>query len=158
MYDLAISRILHIIGVVLWIGGVAFVTTVLLPTVRRFKAKEERIDFFEKVEHRFARQARLTTLLVGLTGFYMVIQYNMWERFIDLSYWWMHLMVLIWLIFTLLLFVLEPLFLHKRMRDNALRDPETTFKNIYKMHVILLLLSILTIIGAAAGSHGWLFF
>ncbi|MGB5288812.1 MAG: hypothetical protein WBN42_10010 [Ignavibacteriaceae bacterium] len=158
MYDLAIARILHIIGVVLWIGGVAFVTTVLLPTVRRFKAKEERIDFFEKVEHRFARQARLTTLLVGLTGFYMVIQYNMWERFIDLSYWWMHLMVLIWLIFTLLLFVLEPLFLHKRMRDNALRDPETTFKNIYKMHVILLLLSILTIIGAAAGSHGWLFF
>jgi uncharacterized membrane protein len=28
MYDLAIARILHIVGVILWIGGVAFVTTV----------------------------------------------------------------------------------------------------------------------------------
>ncbi len=38
MYDLAIARILHILGVVLWIGGVAFVTTVLLPTVKQLRA------------------------------------------------------------------------------------------------------------------------
>jgi uncharacterized membrane protein len=119
MYDLAIARILHIVGVVLWISGVAFVTIVLLPTVRQFKSKEERIDFFEKAEHRFAKQARLTTLIVGLTGFYMVIRYNMWERFLDISFGWMHLMVLIWLIFTLLLFVLKPLFLHRKMRKSA---------------------------------------
>lgn len=158
MYDIAIARILHIVGVILWIGGVAFVTTVLLPTVRQFKSKEERIDFFEKAEHKFARQARLTTLLVGLTGFYMIIRYNMWERFLDLSYWWMYLMVLIWLIFTLLLFILEPLILHKRMREKAEIDPEGTFKRVYKMHIFLLILSILTIIGAVAGSHGWIFF
>ena len=158
MYDLAIVRIVHLVGVVLWIGGVAFVTTVLLPTIKQFKSKEERIDFFEKAEHRFAKQARLTTLLVGLTGFYMVIRYNMWERFLDLSYWWMHLMVFIWLIFTLLLFVLEPLFLHRKMRQSAEVDPEGTYKRIHKMHIVLLVLSIITIIGAAAGSHGWLFF
>ena len=46
MYDLVIARILHIVCVVLWIGGVAFVTTVLLPTVKQFKSKEESIDFF----------------------------------------------------------------------------------------------------------------
>jgi len=158
MYDLAIARILHIFGVILWIGGVAFVTTVLLPTVKQFKSKEERIHFFEKAEHRFARQARLTTLLVGLTGFHMVARLNMWERFLDISYWWMHLMVLIWLIFTLLLFVLEPLFLHKKMREKAEIDPEGTYRRIYKMHLHLFILSIITIIGAAAGSHGWLFF
>lgn len=158
MYDLVITRILHIVGVVLWIGGVAFVTTVLLPTVRQFKSKEERIDFFEKAEHRFARQARLTTLLVGSTGFYMVIRYNMWERFLDLSYWWMHLMVLIWLIFTLLLFVLEPLFLHRKMREKANVDPVGTYRRIYKMHIHLFILSVIAIIGAVAGSHGWIFF
>jgi len=158
MYDLNIARVIHILGVVLWIGGVAFVTTVLLPTVKSFKSKEERINFFEQAEHKFAKQARITTLLVGLSGFHMVARYNMWERFIDLSYWWMHLMVLIWLIFTLLLFVLEPLFLHKKMRQKAEKDPEGTYRRIYKMHIHLLLLSILTIIGAVAGSHGWLFF
>jgi uncharacterized membrane protein len=158
MYDIAVARILHIIGVVLWIGGVAFVTLVILPTIGKFKSKEERIDFFEKVEHRFANQAKVTTLLVGLTGFHMAARMNLWDRFTDISFWWMHSMVLIWLIFTVLLFILEPLFLHKRMREKAEKDPEKTFRNIYRMHIVLLLLSIITIIGAAAGSHGWLFF
>jgi uncharacterized membrane protein len=158
MYDVAIARIIHILGVVLWIGGVAFVTTALLPAVKEFKTKEDRIDFFEKVENRFAKQAKLTTLLVGFTGFHMVARLNAWDRFLDVSFWWMHMMVLIWLTFTILLFILEPLILHKRIREKAERDPEATFNNIYKMHIILLCLSILTLIGAAAGSHGWLFF
>jgi len=158
MYDIAIARILHILGVVLWIGGVAFVTTALLPAVKEFKNKVDRIDFFEKVENRFAKQAKLTTVLVGLTGFHMVARLNAWERFLDMSFWWMHLMVLIWLIFTILLFILEPLILHKLIREKAERDPEGTFNSIFKMHIILLCLSILTLLGAAAGSHGWLFF
>jgi uncharacterized membrane protein len=158
MYDIAIARILHILGVVLWIGGVAFVTTVLLPAVKKFKTKEDRIDFFEKVENRFAKQAKLTTLLVGLTGFHMAARFKVWERFLDVSFWWMHMMVLIWLIFTILLFILEPLILHKRIREKAERDPENTFNSIYRMHIVLLCLSILTLLGAAAGSHGWLFF
>lgn len=158
MYDLAIARILHVVGMVFWIGGVTFVTAVILPTVRKFKTKEERVDFFEKVEHRFAKQARFSTLIVGLSGFYMVERLNAWVRFSDISFWWMHLMVLIWLVFTIMLFILEPLFLHKRMKKKAQIDPEETYSRIFRMHLHLLLLSILTIIGAVAGSHGWLFF
>lgn len=165
MFDLAIARVLHMLGVVFWIGGVAFVTVVILPTVRKFsqrdsfgKNKEERVDFFEKVEHRFAKQARATTLIVGISGFYMVAGLNAWDRFSDISFWWMHMMVLIWLIFTIMLFILEPLFLHKRMKEKAQVDPEKTYKRIFRMHLILLLLSLLTIIGAVAGAHGWLFF
>ena len=48
MYDLVIARILHIVGVVLWIGGVAFVTTVLLPTVKQFKSKKNELIFLKK--------------------------------------------------------------------------------------------------------------
>ena len=65
MYDIAAARILHILGVVLWIGGVAFVTTVLLPAVKRFKNEKDRIEFFENVENihcdaRFLTNKRLT--------------------------------------------------------------------------------------------------
>lgn len=158
MYDIAIARILHILSIVLWIGGVAFVTLTVLPAVKRFKSKEERIDFFERVEHRFAKQSRITTLLAGLTGIYLVFKLNAWDRFLDASFWWMHTMVLVWLIFTLLLFILEPFLLHKKMREKAKNNPEQTFRNMYRMHIILLLLSLITIIGAVAGSHGWLFF
>jgi uncharacterized membrane protein len=33
--DLAIARAIHVLAVVVWIGGVAMVTTVILPIVRR---------------------------------------------------------------------------------------------------------------------------
>ena len=46
MDDLALARSLHVVAVVLWIGGVGFVTTVLLPAIRRLKAPEERVAFF----------------------------------------------------------------------------------------------------------------
>ena len=67
-------------------------------------------------------------------------------------------MVIIWLIFTLMIFVFEPLFLKKRFIEKAKADPERAFHKNQKMHSHLLWLSILTIIGALAGSHGWLFF
>lgn len=158
MYDLWIARIVHIIGVILWIGGLAFVTTVILPTIKKFKSKEEKIDFFEKVEHKFAVQSRITTLIVGLSGLHMVARLKAWERFLDISYWWLHLMALIWLIFTLMLFVLEPFFLKKRLMEKAKIDPDAVYRKMYKTHLHLLLLSLLAIIGGVAGAHGWLFF
>jgi uncharacterized membrane protein len=150
-----IARALHVLGVVLWIGGVAFVTAVLLPAVKRMREPAERVGFFEKVEAGFARQARATTLLTGLSGFYLVYSLHAWGRFADAHYWWMHAMVLVWGVFTLMLFVLEPLLLHRWFQARAQRDPEGTFAIIARMHWVLLAVSIITIAGAAAGSHGW---
>ena len=152
-----IARALHVFGVVLWIGGVAFVTTVLLPSVRRLKTPEERVQFFEAIEGRFAWQARATTLLVGLSGFYLVERWDLWSRFASLSWWWMHAMVAVWLLFTFMLFIAEPLFLHRWFRDSAARAPERTFRRIERLHWVLLTVSLLTVLGAVAGSHGFLF-
>ena len=158
MIGLDIGRILHVLGVVIWIGGLAMVTLVILPAVKKFKSPEERIAFFEVVESKFSLIAKVSSLVTGLSGFYMISKLKAWSWFLDASYWWMHLMVIIWLIFTLMIFVLEPMFLEKRMKEKAKADPEGTFNKIQKTHSHLLWLSILTIIGAVAGSHGWLFF
>jgi hypothetical protein len=32
------------------------------------------------------------------------------------SYWWMHAMVCLWLVFAAMLFANEPLFLHRRLQ------------------------------------------
>ncbi len=154
----ALPRVLHVVAVVLWIGGVAFVTTVLLPAVRRMKTPEERVAFFEEVEGRFANQARATTLLAGATGFYLVHQLNAWSWFVEPSRWYLHAMVAVWLLFTLMLFVFEPLFLHDWFLRTALRDPVTTFNRIQRMHVVLLAVSLVATAGAVTGAHGWLFF
>lgn len=158
MNDFVLARMLHVLGVVMWIGGVSMVTTVLLPAIRRLKQPAERVEFFEQVESRFAHQARFTTLLTGLSGFYMIYVLHAWDRFLHPAYWWMHAMVLTWLIFTVMLFVLEPFVLHRRLKERAKRDPEGTFTRIERMHRVLLVLSLATVLGAVAGSHGWLWF
>jgi uncharacterized membrane protein len=156
MDDIVIARVLHVLGVVLWIGGVAMVTFVLLPNLARMQSATDAMAFFSRFRQRFAAQARIYTLLVGLSGFYMVYALNIWQRFMQWQYWWMHTMVLIWLLFSVMLFVMEP-----RSRRQAATSTQTgvspeTFVRIQRKHLFLLILSLLTIAGAVAGSHGWL--
>jgi uncharacterized membrane protein len=158
MDDVTIARALHVVFVVLWIGGVAFVTTVLLPAVRRLKAPTERVVFFNEIEQRFASQARISTVVVGLTGFYMVYRFDLWDRFRHGEYWWMGAMVGLWLLFTLMLFVAEPLVLHRWLLARAQAKPEATFSLLEWLHRALLFLSLITVLGAVAGSHGLLLF
>jgi hypothetical protein len=57
-FELAIA--IRVLSVVLWIGGVAMVTTVILPAVRRLKSRSEGLALFDAIERRFAWQARAT--------------------------------------------------------------------------------------------------
>lgn len=146
---------MHVLAVVAWIGGVAFVTTVLMPSVRRAFAPDERLQAFHRFEGKFAPQAAVWVLLAGASGFWMTWRADLWERFVDLRYWWMHAMVAVWFAFALMLFVIEPLFLHRRMA--AAPDPARDFARMERLHRIALALSLITVAGAVAGSHGWLF-
>ncbi len=153
-----VARVLHVLGVVLWIGGVAFVTTVLISAIKQQPDTESRYQLFESLEGRFALQAKITTLITGISGFYMTQILDGWDRFLRIEFWWMHLMVLVWLIFTLVLFVFEPLFLHRWFEQQAQTNSDRTFRVIHRMHIILLTLSLITVAGAVAGSHGLLLF
>ncbi|MFV0541953.1 MAG: hypothetical protein ACK5MZ_12095 [Aestuariibaculum sp.] len=157
MEDFVLARVIHVVAVVLWIGGVSMVTTVIIPAVKKLKSKEEQIKTFEKIEGRFALQAKVTTVLTGLSGFYMLYVLDAWDRYLDYRFWWIHAMTLVWVIFTLILFVFEPFVLHKLFKKYADKNPDKTFAIMHRMHWVLLTLSIITIIGAVAGSHGWFF-
>jgi len=154
MRDVTVALAIHLLSVVLWIGGVAMVTTVLLPAVKRFKTASERVAFFESVEGRFAQQARVTTLLAGTSGFYMMTRLGLWSSLHTPQFWWLSAMVCLWAIFTLMLFVLEPLFLHRWFKARAKTAPELTFALIQRLHWVLLIASLVTILGAVTGSHG----
>ncbi|WP_298674320.1 hypothetical protein [uncultured Sphingomonas sp.] len=155
MDDLALARALHVLGVVIWIGGVGMATTVAIPAVRRGDLGPNRLAAFHAIESRFVWQARAAVILVGLTGLYMVAKLDLWARFREPAFWWMHAMVGVWLIFALLLFVGEPLVLHRRLPGLVARDPDAAFAWLHRMHVVLLTLGLVTVFGAVAGSHGW---
>ena len=152
MDDFTLARVLHILAIVPWIGGVAFVTTVLMPAVRRNNAPRERLAAFHRFEAGFAWQARLWVGLAGLSGLWMIYRADLWYRFSDLRFWWMHAMVAVWAIFAAMLYIAEPLFLHRRMAQS--RTPERDFARMERMHRILLLASLIATGGAMAGAHG----
>lgn len=158
MDDLAIARVLHVLAVVIWIGGVAMVTMVILPAMTSSVAPNERLRTFEALERRFAWIARIMTLIAGFSGLYMLWKLDLWSRFSDPSFWWMHAMVLVWAVFSFMLFVAEPLFLHRVFAARVQRDPEGSFRSIQTLHWILLLISLVTIAGAVAGVHGYSLF
>ncbi|MCG8544906.1 MAG: hypothetical protein MJE12_11930 [Alphaproteobacteria bacterium] len=157
MDGLLLARALHVLAVVHWIGGVTMVTLVIMPAVMRFAEPSRRLALFEAVERRFAFQARISVTVVGLTGFYMTYELDAWDRFADLGFWWMHAMVVVWAVFTVVLFVAEPLFLHDWFHRRAERDPDATFAFVHRAHVVLMSLSWVTIVAAVLGANGFMF-
>lgn len=157
MDDLTLARALHVLAVVHWIGGVSMVTLVLLPGLIRAVPAAERLALFELMEGRFAFQARISTILAGASGFWMTHRLAAWDRFADPRFWWMHTMVAVWAIFTVVLFVAEPLFLHRWFHARATRDPEGTFRLVLRLHIGLLTLSLITVAAGVLGAHGALY-
>jgi uncharacterized membrane protein len=154
MDDLTLARALHILGVVIWIGGLSMATTVAIPAVRRGDLGPDKLHAFEAIERRFIWQARTTVLIVGLTGLYMTHELDLWDRFLSAEYWWMHAMTGLWLLFMMVLFIAEPLVLHGYFHKLARTSPQLAFTWLQRAHAILYLLALITVFGAAMGSHG----
>jgi uncharacterized membrane protein len=172
MYDVIAARALHVLAVVVWIGGVSLVTTAALPALRCAEFGQDRLQAFRSLERRFAWQARIGVIVVGLTGLYMVWRLSLWDRFRTTAFWWMHAMVCVWLLFAVILFIGEQPVAQRR-RAAACRsgtsdgtssggpdDPsdgavDRSFAWMQAVHWVLLTLSIVTVLAAVAGSHGW---
>jgi uncharacterized membrane protein len=157
MTELEIARALHVIAVVLWIGGVGMVTLTLLPAARHIRTPEERLKFFARIEKAFIPQARIWMLVAGLSGLYMVHVLDAWPLFGALQYWWLDAMVLVWLFFAAMLFVIEPLN-RRRAARRPPPDADRLVARLQRLHWIVLTVSLITIAGAVAGSHGYLLF
>ena len=136
MDGVVIARALHVLGVVIWIGGVAMVTMVLLPAVRHGDVGPNRLVVFEAIERRFVWPVRIATVIVALTGFYMTDRLDLWDRFRSGEFWWMHAMVGVWLLFTVVLFVAEPLVLHRWFHARATSAPDAAFALLHCAHWI----------------------
>jgi uncharacterized membrane protein len=152
MDDVALARMVHVLAVLHWFGGVAFVTSVVLPAVSRLA--ERRLEMFEAIERRFARQVRVSVPLAGLSGVYMAERLDAWPRFIEPAGWWLAAMAIVWLLFMAILFVLEPLVLHDWFARRALADPVGAFGLVSRLHWILLTVGTATAAAGVMGAHG----
>jgi uncharacterized membrane protein len=155
MLDLAgVARVVHVLSIVHWIGGLMVVTTIILPQAHRMQTPELSLDVFEGFERRFAAQARWSIGLAGLSGYYMLGQTYSWRYVLEPSLWWIQLMMAIWTVFALMLFIVEPLFLHEAFRRYVLNAPKRAFTVAIAVHAFALMASLLAIGAGVLGAHG----
>jgi uncharacterized membrane protein len=154
MSDIAAALALHVFSIVIWIGGVSFVTTIILPALRRGALGADRLQAFTAIESRFVWQARTAILIAGASGVYLLWRLDLFASFAAPGFWWLGAMVGLWLVFAVMLFVAEPLVIGRVFRRWAEAEPERAFAALHRAHWVLLILSIVTVLGAAAGSHG----
>jgi uncharacterized membrane protein len=156
MDDVTLARAVHVLSVLHWFGGIAFVTTVVLPAVAQLTEPAERLATFEAIERRFAAQVRVSVPLAGLSGAWMAERLDAWPRFIEPAGWWLAAMALVWLLFMAILFVLEPLVLHDWFTRQAHADPDGAFALACRLHWILLAVGAVTAGAGVLGAHGLL--
>ncbi|MBM4349270.1 MAG: hypothetical protein FJ106_05200 [Deltaproteobacteria bacterium] len=135
---------LHVLSVVIWIGGVAFVTAIVFPVLARMEDSMAKVSFFIGFEKRFQLLAKFLVVLVGFTG---IILFFHRGGFMGLAGEEMMLLgykFFIWLFYFVLLFGAE-----KRLMSTLVSPTtpvEKAFKRLTLFHWSVLTLSLLAII------------
>lgn len=151
-------HIVHLVTVVLWIGGLAFVTAFILPMVIKTPDALQKVLMFQRVEHRFAPVAKVYNIITGISGFIMVWQMGWHKLYFTWAGFPLTFMTAIWLLWFVMLVGLEPIVIKKMLdrmaRDGAKMDIDGIFRKVNKLHWFLLMLSILAIIAGVFVAHG----
>jgi len=144
----------HVLGVVVWIGGVAFVTMIVFPMITRMEDSFDKVLFFQGIEHRFAGIAKSAVVVVGLTGGWLLYITGEWRILFSVAGVGPTLMLLVWM-FYLFVLLFEGRIFKMIFKGSAQQDSVKIFSLLSRFHWVVLGLSLLTIgVGVWAGHGG----
>ncbi|NTU43288.1 MAG: hypothetical protein HGA78_09635 [Nitrospirales bacterium] len=145
---------LHVVGVVIWVGGVSFVTTTVFPMIMRLEGSLEKVLFFQGVEHRFARIAKAMVALVGITGVLLLQLTGEWSMLFTKAGIGPTLMLIVWLFYVFIL-LFEARIFKAVFGTGGQHDTEKVFFHLTVFHWVILGLSLLAVgVGVWAGHGG----
>lgn len=137
---------IHVLSVVIWIGGVSFVTLVTFPMILRMDKSLEMVLMFQGVEHRFGKIAKVMVILAGLSGLYLIF-----EKGLSFGVW---VMIIVWAFYASLLFGLEKLIFKKLFnKPGEQADMKKVFNLLQGFHWVVLGLSFLAIASGIYEAH-----
>lgn len=145
----------HVIGVVIWIGGVAFVTMIVFPMIVRMEDSLEKVMFFQGVEHRFAKIAKLSVFVVGLTGAWLLFITGEWRVLFAVRGIGPTLMLIVWAFYVFVL-LFEGKIFKAIFSGTAQQDTAKIFRHMATFHWVVLGLSLLAIGVGTWAAHGGL--
>ncbi len=150
---LTILLIIHVMGVIIWIGGVAFVTTVIFPLMYQTEGSLEKALLFQRVEHRFAGMVRWLIAVVGITGFWLLYAKYGFGILAQRQGIGILIMIFAWTIYTVILLSERKIF-SKIFANPEKIDMNNALKIINGMHWVLLIISISAVAGGVWFGHG----
>ena len=137
-----IALIIHVLAVVIWIGGVAFVTMITFPIIQREQGSLEQVMMFQGIEHRFSRIAKVLVILTGISGFYLLS-----EKGFSIG---AGIMIFVWTLYASLLFFLEKI-LFKRLFESPTGKQLNTAQIFFRLQVFHWIILALSFSAIAAG-------
>jgi uncharacterized membrane protein len=148
-----IVEAIHVVSVVIWIGGVAFVTMVVFPMILRMENSLEKVLFFQGVEHRFAKIAKAMVAVAGITGFWLLYLTDEWRILFTLRGIGPTLMLIVWAVYLLILLFEAKLF-KIIFKGEAQQDTSKIFYRLTVFHWFVLGLSLLAVLVGVWAGHG----
>ena len=152
-------HVIHVAAVILWIGGLGFITIVMLPMVIKMPDALQKVLLFGRIEHKFAPLARVYNAVTGITGFIMMFSMGWQKMLLTREGHTLLFMLAVWVFWFVMLFGLEPLIIRKMLdklaKSGEKTEIETIFTRMNKLHVILLILSLLASAAGIMFAHGY---
>jgi uncharacterized membrane protein len=144
---------IHVVTILLWIGGVAFVTIIIFPLLQTMESSFEQVLMFQRVEHRFARHVRYYLAISGITGFWLL---GLEHSFCRLFTWkgiGITMMLFAWAFYLFVLLVEKRLF--KKLFDKPGEfDAKRVFRGLGLFHWVILGISLAAVFLGVWQGHG----
>jgi uncharacterized membrane protein len=150
---IALITAIHVLGVVVWIGGVAFVTAVIFPTIICMEDSLEKALMFQKIESRFARHAWAYIIIVGGTGFLLLYLTGRGGDLFKLSGLDVTSMLVIWSLFLLILSFEKKIFGFV-FGGSTNKEPKKIFLALGAVHWVILILTLAVVFLGVFQGHG----
>jgi uncharacterized membrane protein len=134
----------HLLSVVIWIGGVAFVTGIVFPTLAGLEDSMAKVSFFMGFERRFQFLARICVIIAGASGVLLFWQRGAFATLSRAEAFLIGYKFFVWIVFAILLFGAE-----KRLMGTLVSGrtaPETAFRRLAIFHWVVLILSLIAIV------------
>ncbi len=150
---LTILLIIHVICVIVWIGGVTFVTTVVFPMMYRTEGSLEKALLFQGVEHRFAAIVKWMIGITGVTGLWILYAKYGFGILSQARGIGVVIMIFAWAFYTTVLLSERKIFA-KIFADPEKIDMNKALKMIHVMHWFLLTVSYSAVAAGVWFGHG----
>ncbi|KJR41060.1 hypothetical protein MCHI_003070 [Candidatus Magnetoovum chiemensis] len=144
---------IHVISVLIWIGGVVFVTIIVFPMIQRMEESMEKVMFFQGVEHRFGKIAKLCVAIAGITGFALLHLMKMEAVLFTKQGIAVALMLFLWTLYLLIL-IFEGRLFKILFQGKAQHNTSEIFKTLAIFHWFIMGISLFAVFLGVYKGHG----